>query len=165
MRRPSKAHCLGDSCLRARLLGRQVSLDERGLGGVEVLPIGVLVMTVVTIVVMMAWTVIDAKFGATAAAREGARTAVETFDVGAARTAAGRAWRDHGQQTPLGIDISGELTRCGRITVTATAVVAAIPVPVLRGWSSTPVRSVHSEVVDPYRSGLASEATCSAATG
>ncbi len=135
--------------------------DERGMGGVEVLPIGVLVMTVVTVIVMMAWNVMDAKFGTTAAAREGARTAVETFDAGSARAAAAQAWRDHGRSTPLGVEIAGGLSRCNRITVTATAEVSAIPMPILRGWSATTVRSAHSEVVDAYRSGLRGEASCS----
>ncbi len=137
--------------------------DEAGLGGVEVLPIGVLVMTVVTIMVVMAWNVMDAKFATTAAAREGARAAVETFDSVAARSAAGRAWKDHGRKSALDVEVDGALSRCNRITVTATAEVAAIPMPILRGWSSTTVRSAHSEVVDPYRSGLAGEALCSAA--
>lgn len=134
--------------------------NEDGLGGVEVLPIGVLVLTIVTMVVMTAWNVIDAKFAATAAAREGARTAVETFDVGAARSAAALAWSQHGRRTPISVDIVGSMQRCSRVTVQTSVDVESIPIPILKRWSTTTVRSTHSEVVDPYRSGLAGEAQC-----
>ncbi len=133
---------------------------EEGLGGVEVLPIGVLVLTIVTMVVMGAWNVIDAKFAATAAAREGARTAVETFDLDKARSAATLAWTQHGRPTPINVDIAGSMQRCSRVTVRTSVDVESIPIPVLKRWSTTTVRSTHSEVVDPFRAGLPGEARC-----
>jgi hypothetical protein len=133
---------------------------ERGIGGVEVLPIGLLVITILTFMIIGAWNVIDAKMGTIGAAREAARTTVETFEIESGRTAGTAAWRASGRTSKLEIVVQGDVRRCGRLLVTATAEVAPVPLPLLESWGTLTVSSIHSEVVDPYRSGLEGEALC-----
>ena len=60
---------------------RRRCADERGaVGGIEVLPLGMLVLVVGTLLVVNAWAVVDAKLAASAAAREAARAYVEAGD-------------------------------------------------------------------------------------
>jgi Flp pilus assembly protein TadG len=136
---------------------------EDGFGGIEVLPIGVLVITIVSFVVISAWSVIDAKLAATGAAREATRTAVEEFDFGAGKNAGLEAWHaQHRSETP-NVNFVGDLSRCGRVTATVTAEIETVHVPILRSWGTITVRSVHSEVTDPYRNAggaLSGEADC-----
>jgi Flp pilus assembly protein TadG len=134
--------------------------SEAGMGGIEVLPIGVLVITIVSFVVISAWSVVDAKLAATAAAREAARTAVETYDRTAAKNAGRIAWAGHDRTESPNIEVNGSTARCGRIVVTVTADIETIKVPVIRSWGTITVKSVHSEVTDPYRNGNKGEATC-----
>jgi hypothetical protein len=141
-------------------MNRHPRRDEAGFGGIEVLPIGLLVMTLVTFVVLSAWNVIDTKVAASSAATEAARTAVETFDQGEAQNAGQDTWRGHGKTAKLTLNIEGGIARCGRITAVATTKVKPIRIPILTSWMSITVTSRHSELVDPYRSGLVGEAQC-----
>ena len=62
--------------------GDRAQPGERGaIGGIEVLPIGFLLFVVGLLLVVNVWSVIDAKLAAGAAAREAARTAVESSDA------------------------------------------------------------------------------------
>jgi hypothetical protein len=133
---------------------------EAGLGSIEVLPIGLLVMTVMTFIVMGGWNVVDAKMAAISAARSAARTTVETASRAAGTRSGVEAWEASGRRDEITIDIDGEVSRCGRIVATAAASVAPIPVGMLRSWKTIVVRSRHSEVVDPYRGTLDGEALC-----
>ncbi len=145
---------------RAWLSRARAHHDEAGMGGIEVLPIGLLVLTVVSLIVISAWSVIDAKLATTGAAREATRTAVETFSF-ASGTAAGReAWKGHDRAETPTIAFAGELTRCGRISATVTAAIHPVNVPFLHSWGTIAVRSVHSELTDPYRNGRTGEASC-----
>ena len=65
--------------LRDRLRG-----DHGVVGGIEVLPFGVLIFVVGSLLVANAWAVVDTKFMVTSAAREAARTYVEAPDQGTA---------------------------------------------------------------------------------
>ena len=58
--------------------------DHGVVGGVEVLPFGVLIFVVGSLLVANAWAVVDTKFMVTSAAREAARTYVEAPDQGTA---------------------------------------------------------------------------------
>lgn len=144
--------------------------DEAGqVGGVEGAIFGVLVFVFGTLVVVNAWAVVDAKLAAGSAAREATRSYVEARSASEAGTSAQRAAeeaiRGHGRQVErLGLrSVDGRFARCARVTLEATYRVPLLAVPVLgrRGAGFT-VAARHSEVVDPYRSGLAGEAACGA---
>jgi hypothetical protein len=148
--------------------------DERGqAGGIETLTFGLLVFVVGALLVANAWAVIDAKLAVSSAAREATRTYVEapaTFTpdeaLAAARAAADAAF--NGQrgssrhpELSLATENGSSRERCTRVTAEATIQVPAIRVPWVgsfgRGFT---VRARHSEIVDPFRSGLSGTATC-----
>jgi hypothetical protein len=145
--------------------------DDAGqVGGMEAVVFGMLVLVLGMLVVANAWGVVDAKLAASAAAREGVRTFVESTQPTAgaafaeARLAAedtivahGRSRDRFGMDAPVGLT----LARCARVTFEVTYRVPLVSVPVLgrlgRGFTVT---GRHSEVVDPYRSGLADRSSC-----
>ena len=145
--------------------------DDGGqVGGIEVLPFGLLTFVVGTLLVANAWGVVDAKLAVTSAAREGVRAYVEAPDQAAAVAAADRAVTDavagHGRNpdsTTVEIHHDGDqhFARCTRVTVTVHHPVPAIHLPFIGGYGHAfDVVASQSEVVDPYRSGLPGEATC-----
>ena len=138
---------------------------ERGTGGVEVLALGVLVLVLGTLLVANMWAVVDAKHAAISAAREAARVAVESSDGPTARARAVEAGRR--TLTALGrtaersqVELEGNFGRCQRVVATVRVDVAAIALPGVSTRAYFHVRAEHSEVVDPYRSGLAGVARC-----
>ncbi|CAN5584028.1 hypothetical protein BH20ACT2_BH20ACT2_24980 [soil metagenome] len=144
--------------------------DDRGqIGGVEVLPFGVLIFVVGSLLIANAWAVIDAKMATTSAAREATRVFVEApgdLSVGqieAAAIAAGREAIDaHGRDGAAAvIDIDGAFERCAPVTVEVTYEIPAISLPFGGGFGSGfDVRGRHSEIVDPFRSGVPGEGGC-----
>ncbi len=139
------------------------------MGGLEAVVFGVLVFVLGTMLVVNAWGVIDAKLAATSAAREAARTFVEAPSATAAgttaRQAAEEAMAGHGREKDrmaLAL-LTGRFARCARVTFEVRYQVPLIAIPLLgQHGSGFTVRARHSEVVDPYRSGLAGSATCDA---
>ena len=141
--------------------------DERGqVAGIEGLVFGLLIFVVGTLVVANAWGVIDAKMAASAAAREAARTYVKApagSDAPALAIAAGEdtlgslGRHDSGQRVEL---VAGTFVRCSAVTFRVTVPVPLIRLPWLgsHGTGFTAVAS-HTEIVDPYRSGLAGDPT------
>jgi hypothetical protein len=145
--------------------------DERGqVGGIEVIPFGLLLFVIGTLLIANAWGVVDAKLAVTSAAREAVRAYVEAPDgataLADADAAARKAIDGHGRngdratvsvEHPHG-DAYGRCTRA--------VVVVHYPVPALAlPWVGDHGRAFdvvarQSEVVDPYRSGLPGEATC-----
>jgi hypothetical protein len=142
--------------------------DERGsVGGIEVLPLGVLVLVVGTLLVVNAWAVVDAKLAAGAAAREAARAYVEAAGGGAADQAAHEAAAEtvagYGRDPALLVlqRTEGSFARCERIRFEASYPVPALVLPWIGGFErAITVRASHSEIVDPYRSGIGGEAAC-----
>ena len=144
--------------------------DDRGIvGGAEVLPFGLLIFVSFTLVLVNAWSVVDAKFAVDAAAREGARAYAEstaTDQPGAiddAQSAALVSLTDHGRSTERvqSIEVVGRFERCAPIEVEVVYRVPAIRVPFIGGFGSgIRVTSNHSEIVDPYRDGVAGTASC-----
>ena len=150
--------------------------DERGqVGGIEGLVFGVLVFVFGTLLVANAWGVIDAKLAATSAAREAARTYVEAPADADAETAARRAATEaitaHGrraERTDVELTVSrteanpeGRPTRCARAVAEVRYVLPLIAIPLLgQAGDGITVTSRHSEIVDPYRSGLPGTASC-----
>lgn len=139
--------------------------DRGQVASVEMLPFGLLVFVVASLVAANAWAVVDAKFATDSAAREAARRYVEATDADRAMSEAVdaglRALEGHGRRggvRPIG---RVELERCAEATFEATSTVPALTLPFIGGYGSGfEVRSVHTEVVDPYRSGVIGEATC-----
>ncbi len=137
------------------------------IAGAEALLFGVLVFVFGTIVAINAWSVVDARFATSAAAREAVRVAVEApygVDVHASAVAAGRrAFAGHGRQADaveLEAATSLDQRRCASIGYRATTRVQPLVVPVFGGLASYEVSSSHTEVIDPYRSGLPSGVDC-----
>lgn len=142
--------------------------DELGqVAGIEVLPLAVLVLLVGTLLVANAWAVVDAKVATAAAAREAARSYVEADTARAADEAARRAAAEvvqgHGRD-PARLRLErrgGAFRRCQRSTFEVSYPVPALVLPWIGGFGSgITVTSRHSEIVDPYRSGLAGRAGC-----
>ena len=137
--------------------------DAGQVGGIEALPFGLLVFVVGTLLIANAWAVVDAKFATDAAARQAVRTFVEGDEEATARREAIAAGLEsiagHGRDpdraevAPVG---SATLERCERVTFEASYEVPAIGLPFIGGYGPTPfqVRSTHSELVDPFRSGV-----------
>lgn len=135
---------------------------ERGtVGGIEVLPICLLVLVGFTLLVANAWAVVDARGVTDDAAREAARAFAETpadrdpwaeANLAATR-AVGAAGRTTGRAS-ISIESAGPL-RCAPVTVEVTYRVPTVLVPGrTRGPLLGVVRSRHTTIVDPYRSGL-----------
>lgn len=150
------------------MTARSRCLGDRGqVGGIEALPFGLLIFVLGTLLIANAWAVVDAKFATDGAARQAARTFVEGTDLTTALSAAATAARDsiagHGRDPdraeirPIGAPV---LARCERATFEVTYSVPALSIPLIGGYGRSPfrVRSTHSELVDPFRSGLPGEA-------
>lgn len=148
-------------------LARRRAGGERGVvGGVEALPFGLLVFAAGTLVVGGLWGVVDAKLAVEAAAREAVRAYVEAPDepsaVTAARVAAAEALRGHGRDPSaarVATPAPGSFGRCRRVRVTVEYEVPALRLPWLGSTAAIVARGVHSELVDPYRTGLPVEPT------
>jgi Flp pilus assembly protein TadG len=140
--------------------------DAGAVGGVEVLPFGVLIFVVGSLLILNTWAVIDAKLAITAGAREGARAVVEA-PVGAdalavATAAAHTALTAQGRETASStIEVAGVVERCSAVQVTMTYRIPAIVLPWGVGLGSGfTVTSAASELVDPLRTGLEGVADC-----
>lgn len=142
---------------------------ERGVvGGLEVLPFGILVFVVGSLLIANAWAVIDAKLATTAAAREAARSYVEspsaTTGADAATQAAEEAISSYGRDAArlrLELEQEGGFARCSRATFVASYEIPAISLPFGIGFGGPiEVRTRHSEIIDPLRSGLPPEGSC-----
>jgi len=143
------------------------------VGGIEALPFGILVFVVGALLTVNAWAVIDAKLAVDAAARQATRTFVESevgpsgssLDAEQAAVDAGLLALDaHGRdparatvglRTLQGSGGQTGFTRCARAAFTASYRVPALTLPWIGGFGSgIEVSSSHSELVDPYRSGV-----------
>lgn len=147
--------------------------DESGQGGIEALPLGLLVFVVGALLIANAWAVIDAKLAVSSAAREAVRTYVEAPAAlspdeafVAARSEAEAAFAAqrgpaHRPDIRLVAGDGGARDRCARVTAEATYRVPAVTVPWVGAFGhGFTVRARHSEIVDPFRSGLTGAATC-----
>jgi len=146
----------------------RAALGQRGqIAGLEAVVFGTLVFVFGTLLVANAWGVIDAKLAAASAAREAARSYVESSTSSEADGAAAAAARDaiegHGRDWDRAeLAMAGAaFARCARVIAEVSYQVPLIVVPLLgqHGTGFT-VSAQHSEVVDPYRSGLDDEARC-----
>lgn len=145
--------------------------DAGVVGGVEVLPFGLLTFVVATLIVANAWAVVDARLMVASAAQAAARAYVEAPDQPTAATAARRAVLDatasYGRN-PAGTSVQvvhqdgRPWGRCVRATATVHHPIPAIALPWIGGFDHTiDVAASRSEVVDPFRAGLTGAARCS----
>jgi hypothetical protein len=136
------------------------------LGGIEGVAFGLLVFVVGSLIIANAWSVIDAKLAASAAAREAARAFVESDAAGAdeAALSAARAALEGYGRDPDRMQVVRDGTgfgRCQRVTFEVEYPVALGAVPLIGRAAMTFVAAArHSEVVDPFRDGLPGEARC-----
>ena len=140
--------------------------DRGQIGGMEVLPFGLLTFVSMTLVLANAWGVIDAKLAVTAAAREGARAYAEADDPATGTAAARRraaetldAYGRGGGRAAIGQPaLDGQFRRCGRVTVTVAYDLPVLAVPFTGGLGRLqPVTSSFTELIDPFRSGVAGQ--------
>ncbi len=139
--------------------------EDGFVGGAEGILFGVVVFVFGMLLMFNAWAVVDAKMAVSSAARETTRTFVESDGSAAAASDAGRAAFAASSNFDVGglsaPAYDGEFARCGRITVTYTYDVPAISLPGGFGWGSGfDVSASHSEIVDPFRSGIEGQAIC-----
>jgi hypothetical protein len=154
--------------------------DAGQVGGIEALPFGILVFVVGALLVANAWAVVDAKLAVDAAARQATRHYVESevatpghpgdqeqaaVDAGlAALEAHGRDPADAsiGLSALVGSGGQAGFSRCARATFTVSYEVPALTIPWVGGFGDgIDVSSSHSELVDPFRSGVpGSAAAC-----
>ena len=155
---------------RAAESGRFDWADDSGqVGGIEVLPFGLLIFVVGSLLVVNAWAVIDCKLAVDGATREAVRTYVESDPGDASRDSedvARAAIAAHGRDAnklrydPPAVQ-GGAFRRCARVTVTAHYPVPMITLPIIGGrGAGFTVTSTHSELIDPYRSDVPGEAAC-----
>jgi hypothetical protein len=141
---------------------------EQGFaGGLEGLVFGLLIFVIGTLMVGNAWGVVDTKLATAAAAQQAARTYVEAAGpasaVREAVAAADAALAGYGRQ-PGNAKVrllSGSFARCQRITIQVSYTAPLVQLPMIGDvGAGESVSARHSEVVDPYRTGLAGAATC-----
>ena len=141
--------------------------DDGFAGGFEGLLFGLLLFVAGTLLIAYAWGVLDTKTATGEAARQAVRTYVEAPDAAAAASAADQAaaaalsgyGRDPGRATVA--LVSGQFARCDRITIAVTYPAPLLDLPFVGPVGRAQgVRSEHSELVDPFRSGLPGTATC-----
>jgi hypothetical protein len=140
------------------------------VGGIEVIPFGILTFVIAMLVIANAWGAIDADLATTSAAREAVRAFVEAPDEDAAQqqavAAATASLNGHGRSataTMVAIAYTGfrGWARCSRVTVTVRHPMPALHVPIIGGFGhGFDAVATESEVIDPYRSGLDGDAEC-----
>jgi hypothetical protein len=137
------------------------------IGGIEVLPFGVLIFVAGSLLLANAWAVIDAKMAATSAAREATRAYVEAPDQVSAEAAADSAARDsiagHGRDPrKLRLDNNDPaFVRCARVVYEARYTVPALSLPFIGGFGhGFTVVGRHAEIIDPFTSGLPAADLC-----
>ena len=139
--------------------------DAGQVAGIESVPFGLLVLIVGILLVAHTWAVVDAKFVATAAAREATRAYVESTEpdaAEAARRAAADAV-DRSGRTPASLDLhqaAAGFGRCVRSRFEARLSVPMVGLPWRSDRPAVAVRAGQQEVIDPYRDGLAGPANC-----
>lgn len=139
-------------------------MGEQGqAGGVEAIAFGLLVFVVGSLLLGSAWAVVDAKLAAVAAAREAARTYVESSPgdgPAAARAAALEAMGGRARGATVELLAPASFRRCAPVTARVSTVVPAVALPWIGGLGEITVTARHTERVDPFRAGVPGAAQC-----
>ncbi len=164
--------------MSARSRRAQSRSQDGFVGGAEMLLFGVLVFVIGTLVIVNVWGTIEAKLAVAGAAREAARAYAEAdvftdADALAIADAAARESLEASGRHPVAgsnytitVDSTGAgaaFERCERVIVEVSYDVPTVRLPIGGdGWggSLVTVRSRHTELVDPYRSGIPGLAQC-----
>jgi hypothetical protein len=140
--------------------------DAGQMGGVEMLPFGLLIFVGGSLLVLNLWSVITTKMALNAAAREAAHAVAESTGAGGqtqidreADDAARGAMRTFFDREPAGFnspsiqyDKQGLWQRCQRFTVTVSFDAPIVNVPFLGAMGPTKtVTASQASRVDPYR--------------
>jgi hypothetical protein len=153
---------------RAPTVGASRGSGEDGfVGGFEGLLFGFLIFVVGTLIVAHAWGIVDTKFAVVEAAKQAARTYVEAPSAAVAgpeaQQAADQALAGYGRvpgRAAVSLE-SGDFGRCQRITIAVSYPAPILELPVVgRVGTGQSVRADHSELVDPYRTGLPGTSSC-----
>lgn len=146
---------------------RQRYGDQRGFtGGLAGLLFGFLIFLLGSFLIAYAWAVVQTKAAVVDAARQAARTYVEAPAAVDAYTSAREAafvslsskGRDPARAR---VDlISGGFGRCVRITIAVSYPAPVMVLPLIHLIGGSTVTGRHSEIVDPYRSGVPGIARC-----
>ncbi|MBI2704772.1 MAG: hypothetical protein HYX32_05720 [Actinobacteria bacterium] len=147
---------------------RERMLDDRGaIGNIEVIPFGLLIFVAGTLLITNAWAVVDTRMAVSSASREAIRAYVESSNPASAganaRRAAETAIAGHGRDPlRLRVDIQADgFSRCDPVTIRAGYTVPTLHLPWVGGYGDAfDVSSSQTELIDPYRSGLAGDAQC-----
>lgn len=141
--------------------------EDGAVGGLEVLPFGLLIFVAGTLLLVNAWAVVDAELTAEAAAREAARAYVEAPGPAAApalaRAAADETVAAAGRDPErLTLDLgASRLVRCAVVTAETSYEVPALTLPFVDGFGrGLTVHGSHREVVDAFRAGLGEGHDC-----
>lgn len=140
--------------------------DAGFAGGLAGLLFGFLVFLLGTLLVGYGWAVVQTKAAVVDAARQAARSYVESPDAvtayDSARTAAAGSLAAKGRNPARSsLQVSaGTFGRCARVTVTISYPAPVLLLPLSGLFGGPTVRAQHSELVDPYRSGLPGSAAC-----
>jgi len=139
--------------------------EEGQVAGIEGAVFGVLVMVFGVLIIANAWAVVDAKLAVSAAAREAARAYVESdgsTPADDAVAAARQAIEAHGRDPDrASVDLGyARWQRCAPVTAVVRYEGSLAAIPLLDNLRGFTVTAHHSEVVDPYRTGIPGEAKC-----
>lgn len=142
--------------------------SERGaVGGIEVLPFGLLIFVAGALLIANAWAVVDAKLAVESAAREAGRAYVEVGDAGSAAQAAEAAARSAIEgvgRDPERLELRDNqplYVRCAVVEHEASYRVPALTIPFVGGFGrGITVRGRHREIIDPFGAGLGSADAC-----
>jgi hypothetical protein len=143
--------------------------DEGFAGGFAGLLFGLAIFVIGTLLAAYAWSVVETKAAASAAAREAARSYVEApnsvVGLDAARQAALGALSGRVSNPARAVIslTSGVFGRCQRVTISVAYPAPALRLPLVQTLGPLgghTVRAEHSELVDPYRTGLPGVAQC-----
>lgn len=143
--------------------------EEGFAGGFAGLLFGLAIFLVGTLLAAYAWSVVETKAAVSAAAREAARSFIAAPSSGAGLDAARRAalaaltGRVSDSRRASVTLTSGVFGRCERVTISVAYPAPAVRLPLVRTigpLGGLMVRADHSELVDPYRTGLPGSAQC-----
>lgn len=142
--------------------------DDGFAGGFEGLLFGMLLFVAGTLLVANAWGVVDTKTAAEDAARQAVRTYVEAPTAATALAGAVQAadetlagyGRSSGE-SQVKVTAGGGFARCERVTIVVSYPAPLFDLPFIgRVGRAETVTAQHSELVDPYRTGLPGTAAC-----
>jgi hypothetical protein len=137
------------------------------VGGFEALLFGALLFVAGTLLLSYAWGVVDTKAATEEAARQAATSYVQSGSPASANAVAAQAadaallgyGRDP-NRARVGLT-AGSFGRCQRVTISVSYPAPALMLPFVGPVGSGPqVKAEHSELVDPFRTGLPGTASC-----